>query len=94
MNKTEFIQTVAEKSGLTKKASGEAVDAILEVIEASLVAGQDVNFIGFGSFSVTNKAARIAKVPGTDRTVEVPATKAVKFKVGKELKNSVSASEK
>ncbi|AHJ13033.1 HU family DNA-binding protein [Sulfurospirillum multivorans] len=91
MNKSEFIQTVAEKSGLTKKATGEAVDAILEVIEASLVAGQDVNFIGFGSFRVANKAARIARVPGTDNTIDVPATKAVKFKVGKALKDSVAS---
>jgi len=92
MNKSEFIQAVTEKSGLTKKASTEAIDAILEVIEASLVTGQDINFIGFGSFSVVNKAARIARVPGTDKTIDVPATKAVKFKVGKALKDAVGTS--
>lgn len=92
MNKAEFIQVVAEKSGLTKKASGEAIDAILATIEESLVAGKEVSFIGFGSFSVAARSARKARVPGTDRTVDVPATKAIKFKIGKGLKDAVSTS--
>ena len=91
MNKAEFIQVVAEKSGLTKKASGEAIDAILATIEESLVAGKEVSFIGFGSFSVAARSARKARVPGTDKTINVPATKAVKFKVGKGLKDSVAS---
>lgn len=93
MKKAEFIQAIAEKSGLTKKASSEAIDAILEVIEASLVAGQDVSFIGFGTFSTATRAARKAKVPGTNRVVDVAATKVVKFSVGKALKDSVALAE-
>ncbi|KIM05786.1 MAG: DNA-binding protein [Sulfurovum sp. FS06-10] len=89
MNKTEFISAVSEKAGLTKKASGEAVDAILATIEESLVAGKDVAFIGFGTFSVAARSARKARVPGTDKTIEVPATKAVRFKVGKGLKEKI-----
>lgn len=91
MKKAEFIQAVVEKSGLTKKASSEAIDAILEVIEASLVAGQDVSFIGFGAFSVASRAERKARVPGTDKTIDVPATKVVKFSVGKSLKEAVAS---
>ena len=92
MNKAELIAVVAEKSGLTKKASGEAIDAILATIEESLVAGKEVSFIGFGSFSVAARSARKARVPGTDKTIDVAATKAVKFKVGKGLKDAVSTS--
>jgi len=91
MKKAEFIQAVAEKSGLTKKASGEALDAILEVIEASLVAGEDVSFIGFGTFSKSKRAARKQRVPNSDRTVDLPETTVVKFKVGKQLKDSVAS---
>jgi len=91
MTKAEFIQQVAEKSGLTKKAATEAVNAIIEVIESSLVLGQDVSFIGFGTFSVGTRAARKAKVPGTDRMIDLPAKKVVKFKVGKALKNAVAS---
>lgn len=91
MNKAELIAVVAEKSGLTKKASSEALDAMLEVIEASLVAGEDVTFIGFGTFSKSKRAARKQRVPGSDRTVDLPETMVVKFKVGKKLKNSVAS---
>ena len=92
MKKAEFIQAVAEKSGLTKKASAEALDAILEVIETSLVKGNDISFIGFGTFSKSKRAARKQRVPGTDRTVDLPETTVVKFKVGKQLKNAVTKS--
>ena len=89
MNKAEFISAVSEKAGLTKKASGEAVDAILATIEESLVAGKEVGFIGFGTFRVAARSARKARVPGTDKTIDVPATKAVTFKVGKVLKEKI-----
>ena len=92
MKKSELISAVAEKSGLTKKASAEALDAILEVIETSLVKGNDISFIGFGTFSKSKRAARKQRVPGTDRTVDLPETTVVKFKVGKQLKNAVTKS--
>ena len=91
MNKAEFINAVSEKAGLTKKASGEAVDAILATIEESLVAGKEVAFLGFGTFRVAARSARKARVPGTDKTIDVPATKAVTFKVGKGLKDSIAS---
>lgn len=91
MTKSELIAVVAEKSGLTKKASGEALDAMLEAIEASLVAGEDVSFIGFGTFSKTKRAARKQRVPNSDRTVDLPETMVVKFKVGKKMKDAIAS---
>lgn len=91
MKKAEFIQAVSEKAGLSKKDSQKAVDATLETISEALAAGKDVSFIGFGAFSTSVRAARKARVPGTDRVVDVAQTTAVKFKVGKKLKDSVAA---
>ena len=90
MNKAEFIDAIAAKAGLSKKDAKGAVDAVLETITESLVKKDSVSFIGFGTFATADRAARTAKVPGTDRTVDVPATTVAKFKVGKALKEAVS----
>lgn len=90
MNKAEFIDAVAAKAGLSKKDAKSAVDAVLETITETLVKKESVSFIGFGTFSTSERAARTAKVPNTDRTVEVPATTVAKFKVGKALKEAVA----
>lgn len=91
MNKNEFIDEVAQKAGLTKKDAKAAVDAVLETITETLTKGDTVAFVGFGSFSTAARAARTAKVPGTDKTVEVVATTVARFKVGKELKSAVAS---
>ncbi len=90
MKKAEFIQVVAEKAGLSKKDTNVVLDAMLETITEALSDGKSVSFIGFGTFSTTPRAARTARVPGTDKIVDVPATTAVKFKVGKKLKDAVA----
>ena len=90
MNKAEFIDAVAAKAGLSKKDAKGAVDAVLETITESLFKKESVSFIGFGTFTTADRAARTAKVPGTDKTVDVPATTVAKFKVGKALKEAVS----
>jgi DNA-binding protein HU-beta len=90
MKKAEYIQTVAEKAGLSKKDTEAVLNAALETITEALAEGKSVSFIGFGTFTTAERAARKAKVPGTDRIVEVPATRAVKFKVGKQLKEAVA----
>lgn len=90
MNKAEFIDAVASKAGLTKKDTKIAVDAVIETITEQLSLGNEVAFIGFGTFKTVKKAARTAKVPGTNKTVEVPATTGAKFKVGKALKYAVA----
>ncbi|MCJ8327717.1 MAG: HU family DNA-binding protein [Campylobacterales bacterium] len=94
MNKAEFIDAIAAKAGLSKKDAKGAVDAVLETITETLVKRETVSFIGFGTFSTADRAARTAKVPGTDRTVDVPATTVAKFKVGKSLKEAVSGKSK
>lgn len=90
MKKVEFVQAVAEKVGLSKKDTQRVIDAALETITESLKADKEVSFIGFGTFATTQRAARKAKVPGTNKTVNVPATKVVKFRVGKKLKDEVA----
>ena len=90
MKKAEFIQVVAEKAGLSKKDTNAALDAMLETVTEALANGKSVSFIGFGTFSTAPRAARKARVPGTNKVVDVPATTAVKFKVGKKLKAAVA----
>ena len=91
MNKAEFIDAVAAKTGLSKKDAKGAVDAVLDTITETLVKKESVSFIGFGTFATAARAARTAKVPGTDKTVNVAATTVAKFKVCKALKEAVAA---
>jgi len=90
MKKAELIQAISDKTGLSKKDTGATIDAALEAIQEALVARDTVSFIGFGTFSTSPRAARTARVPGTNKVVDVPATTAVKFKVGKKLKETVA----
>ncbi len=90
MKKAELIQAISDKTGLSKKDTTATIDAALETIQEALVARKTVSFIGFGTFSTSPRAARTARVPGTNKVVDVPATTAVKFKVGKRLKDSVA----
>jgi len=90
MTKKDFIDMVANKSGLSKKDAQKAIDCTLETISETLVAGDNVSFIGFGAFTVVTRAERQVRAPGTDRVISLPATKVVKFKVGKKLKEDVS----
>ena len=90
MNKIELTNRVAEISGLSKKDSKIAIDATLEAIIESLQKKEQVALVGFGTFSVSERAARTAKVPGTDKTVDVAAKTVAKFKAGKLLKDIVA----
>jgi len=90
MKKAELIQAISDKTGLSKKDTTATIDAVLETIQEALVSRKTVSFIGFGTFSTSPRAARTARVPGTNKVVDVPATTAVKFKVGKRLKESVA----
>ena len=91
MNKVEFVNMISTKANITKKDATVAVNAVLETITETLAKGESIQFVGFGSFNVKDRAARIATVPGTTKTVQVPASKAVSFKAGKDLKKSVNA---
>jgi len=91
MTKHELISKVSEKTGLSKKASALAVDAVLDAIAEALAAGEKVHLIGFGTFEVRERAARIARNPQTGEPVEVPATRVPAFKAGKGLKEACKA---
>jgi DNA-binding protein HU-beta len=90
MNKAEFINEIALKTELSKADSAKAIDAVIETITEALSKRDTISFIGFGTFSTSERAARTARVPGTDRTVDLPATIVAKFKVGKALKEAVA----
>lgn len=90
MKKAEFIDVVASKSNLSKKDATTALNAVLETIEECLVKKEEVAFIGFGTFTTSERAARVARIPGNGKEVPVPATTVAKFKVGKNLKDAVA----
>lgn len=89
MNKTEFINAVSEKSGLSKTDAKKAVDAFVETVSGELKEGGKVALLGFGSFSVAEKAARKGVNPKTKQPIEIPARKSVKFKAGAELSDTI-----
>lgn len=91
MTKADFISQVAQNAGLTKKDAGAATDAVISTITEVLAKGDSISFVGFGTFSTTERAAREARVPSTGKTIKVPATRVAKFKVGKNLKEAVAA---
>jgi len=94
MNKTELIAAVAEKTALTKAASGKAVDAIVEAITEELKKGEKVTLIGFGTFETRSRAARTGRNPQTGKEIKIKASKAPAFKAGKALKEAVNAPKK
>ena len=91
MKKIELIDAIASTTGLTKKDTKAVIDAALETITETLAKKDSVSFVGFGTFSVKARNARTAKVPGTDKTVDVPATTVAKFKVGSNLRTKVAS---
>ena len=90
MNKQELVSSVAEKSGLTKKDSEKAVNAVFASIEQSLAKGDKVQLVGFGTFEVRKRAARKGRNPQTGAEIKIAAAKVPAFKAGKALKDSVS----
>lgn len=90
MNKSQLIDAVAERSGLTKKAASQAVEAFLGTVIDTLAEGQKVTLVGFGTFEVRNRAARKGVNPATGEPIEIPAGKVPAFKAGKALKDAVS----
>lgn len=89
MNKTELITQVAEKTGLTKKDSSSAVEAVFDSIAEALKNGEKVQIIGFGNFEVRERAARKGRNPQTGEEIDIAASKAPAFKPGKVLKESI-----
>ena len=90
MNKTELITAMAEKSGLSKKDSENALTAFVESVEDALKSGDKVQLVGFGTFEVKARAARKGINPQTKKPVEIAASKAPVFKAGKGLKAALN----
>lgn len=89
MNKSDLIEMVAEKAGITKKDSEKAVTAILEGITDTLAKGDKVQLVGFGTFEVRSRKEREGRNPSTGETIRIAAQKVPAFKAGKSLKDTV-----
>ncbi len=90
MNKNDLVAAVADGSGLSKADSGRAVDSVFQSITSALRRGTDVRLVGFGTFSVVNRAASEGRNPRTGERIHIPASRQPKFKAGKGLKQSVN----
>lgn len=90
MNKNDLIATVAGKTGLSKSEAAKAVDGVFDAITASLKKGQEVRLVGFGTFSVSKRAASQGRNPRTGESIQIPASNQPKFKAGKGLKDSLN----
>ena len=90
MNKAELIAAVAEKTGMSKKDTEAVVAATFEAVTETLAKGDKVQLVGFGSFEVKKRAARLGRNPKTKETIEIEASKVPTFKAGKALKDAVA----
>lgn len=90
MNKTELIEEIAKEAGISKAAAGKAVDAFTASVTAALKGGDTVTLIGFGTFGVSERAARTGRNPQTGKEIKIAARKAPSFKAGKTLKDALN----
>lgn len=91
MNKTELVAAIAEKAEISKKDSEKALKAFIDVVSDQLKKGDKVQLVGFGTFEVSERAAREGRNPQTGKTMKIEACKAPKFKAGKALKDAINA---
>ena len=90
MNKSELIEAVAGSADISKAAAGRAIDAVVESVTNALKSGDQVTLIGFGTFSVKDRAARTGRNPQTGAEIQIAAAKIPSFKAGKGLKDAVN----
>ena len=91
MNKTELIAAIAEQAEISKKDAEKALKAFVDVVTEQLKEGEKVQLVGFGTFEVSERAAREGRNPQTGKTMKIAACKAPKLKAGKALKDAVNA---
>ncbi|MBL1292678.1 MAG: HU family DNA-binding protein [Thiotrichales bacterium] len=89
MNKSELIDAIADSADLSKAAAGRALDGTIEAISSALKGGDQVTLVGFGTFSVKERAAREGRNPQTGATIQIKASKSPAFKAGKTFKDAV-----
>lgn len=90
MSKADIVDKIAKDAGISKAASEKAVNAFIEAVTNSLKKGQTVTLIGFGTFSVGKRAARVGRNPKTGATIKIKAKKIARFRPGSALKNAVN----
>ena len=90
MNKTELITAIAESADISKKDSEKALKAFVDVVTEELKKGEKVQLVGFGTFEVSERAAREGRNPQTGKTMKIEDFKAPKFKAGKALKDAIN----
>lgn len=90
MNKQELIENIAVSADITKAAAGRALDSVIDSITGSLKRGDSVVLVGFGTFSVRQRAARTGRNPQTGQEIQISAAKVPAFKAGKALKDAVN----
>ena len=90
MNKTELIAAIAAKANLSKKDAEDALKAFTDVVAEELVKGEKIQLVGFGTFEVSERAAREGRNPKSGEVMNIPASKSPKFKAGKALKDKVN----
>ncbi len=90
MNKTELVAAIAEQTELSKKDAEKALKAFINVVTDELKKGEKVQLVGFGTFEISERAAREGRNPLTGAAMSIPASKAPKFKAGKALKDAVN----
>lgn len=90
MNKVELVAAIAAKSELSKKDAEKALAAFQEVVKETLIAGDKVHMVGFGTFDITERAERQGRNPATGEALTIQASKTPKFKAGKALKDAVN----
>lgn len=92
--KADIIDDIANAGGLTRRQATEAFDGLVDSISGYLAKGERVSVPGFGSFSVTSRAARTGRNPATGESIKIKASKSVRFKPGRELKDALNSSKK
>jgi DNA-binding protein HU-beta len=94
MNKSDLVDAIAGHTGLTKSQSNDALEAVVNSIDATLAKGDKVTLVGFGTFSVAERAARTGRNPRTGKEIKIKAKKVAKFKPGAELAKKVNKTTK
>lgn len=89
MNKAELVNEVSGKTGLTKKQTQNVIDAVVETIGDILSRGEKVTLVGFGTFQIVSRKAKVGRNPQTGQTIQIPAKKVPKFRPGKRLREKV-----
>ncbi|WP_275451425.1 nucleoid-associated protein HU-beta [Photobacterium sanctipauli] len=90
VNKTQLVDKIAENADISKASAGRALDAFIDAVSDSLKSGDQVALVGFGTFSVRERAARTGRNPQTGEEIQIAAAKVPGFKAGKALKDSVN----